>query len=106
VDAETLEMDYPDAAGALVNQHGFNLLWIGAFTTIGSVFVWKRSKVAIFSLAVVAGLTDIGYFLFMDLGGFVNVVPGSVMTWICLSAVVLSFIACFRMKSSSDTIKE
>ena len=29
IDASTLQMDYPKAAGAIIGQHGFNLLWIG-----------------------------------------------------------------------------
>ncbi|MEL6105681.1 MAG: hypothetical protein AAFU85_06590 [Planctomycetota bacterium] len=87
---ETLDVFYPDAAGAIINQHGFNLLWIGAVTTICAVFVWRRSKPAIFLAALVAGLADIGYFLFMDLGGHVHFVPGTVMTLICAAAIGLS----------------
>ena len=34
----------------------------------------------------------IGYFVFLDLGGFVNFVPGTVMTLISGSAVILSAI--------------
>ncbi|MDC0603175.1 hypothetical protein OAP14_09155 [Aliiglaciecola sp.] len=26
---KTLNMTYPDAVGAIANQHGFNLLWFG-----------------------------------------------------------------------------
>lgn len=29
VDPKTLKMTYLDAVGAIVNQHGFNLLWFG-----------------------------------------------------------------------------
>ena len=28
VDPASLQMDYPAAAGAILGQHGFNLLWI------------------------------------------------------------------------------
>lgn len=98
VDPETLKLAYPDAAGAVINQHGFNLLWIGVVTTVCGVFVWRRSATAIFLAALVGGLTDIGYFLFMDLGGFVNFVPGTLMTLICASAIGLSFFAHFRFK--------
>ena len=97
VDAESLNVAYPDAAGAVINQHGFNLLWIGAVTTICAVFVWRRSKPAILLAALVAGLADIGYFLFMDLGHFVNFMPGTLMTLICGASVLLSFAAYFRM---------
>ena len=97
VDAESLNVAYPDAAGAVINQHGFNLLWIGVVTTICAVFVWRRSKPAILLAALVAGLADIGYFLFMDLGHFVNFMPGTLMTLICAASVLLSFAAYFRM---------
>lgn len=93
VDPETLKIVYPDAAGAVINQHGFNLLWIGVVTTICAVFVWRRNKPAILLAALVAGMADIGYFLFMDLGGFVHFVPGTAMTFICAAAIALSFIA-------------
>ena len=95
---ETLDMVYPDAAGAVIKQHGFNLLWIGVVTTVCAVFVWRHSASAIFLAALVGGLTDIGYFLFMDLGGHVNFVPGTLMTLICASAIGLSFFARFRFK--------
>jgi CHASE2 domain-containing sensor protein len=100
VDPEPLVMAYPEAAGAIINQHGFNLLWIGAVTTVCAAFLWRRSTPAIFLAAMVAGLADIGYFLFLDLGGYVNFVPGTVMTLICASAITLSFFARFRSRSS------
>lgn len=101
VDPESLEIEYPDAAGAVIKQHGFNLAWIGLITTICAVFVWRDSKNAIYLAALVAGLADIGYFLFMDLGGHVNFVPGTVMTLICAAAIASSFIAHFGMSSNS-----
>ena len=47
--------------------------------------------------ALIAGLTDLGYFLFMDLGGFVHFVPGTLMTLICSAAILLSGVAVVRM---------
>ena len=76
---------------AVINQHGFNLLWIGLATTIGAVFIWRGNMTAIWVAAMVGGLADVGYFLFMDLGGFVHFVPGTVMTLISASAILLSF---------------
>lgn len=95
VDLSGLDVAYPDAANALINQHGFNLLWIGAATAIGSWFVWRHSVNAIFFNAIVGGVTDVGYFLFLDLGGYVNFMPGTLMTLISASAVILSFWAYF-----------
>jgi hypothetical protein len=90
VDPTVLALAYPDAAGAILGQHGFNLLWIGLVTSVSAFFVWKQETWAIFLVALVGGLADVGYFLFMDLGGYVNFVPGTVMTIISGSAIILS----------------
>lgn len=39
----------------------------------------------------IGGLADLGYLLFVDLPGYVNFFPGTVMTFISGSAIVLSF---------------
>ncbi|MEO0733172.1 MAG: hypothetical protein AAFZ52_10075 [Bacteroidota bacterium] len=96
VDPATLQMDYPAAAGAIIGQHGFNLCWIGLVTFICAFYIWKGNKNAIFLAAITGGLADLGYFLFMDLGGFVNFVPGTVMTLVSASAIILSFYAYFQ----------
>ncbi|MEM7625566.1 MAG: hypothetical protein AAF333_08060 [Planctomycetota bacterium] len=101
VDPALLELAYPDAVGAIVNQHGFNLLWIGAVTTICAPFIWRRRAAAVVLAALVGGLTDLGYFLFLDLGGYVRFAPGTVMTLICAAAITLSIVASFRMKPST-----
>ncbi|MFK8104795.1 MAG: hypothetical protein AB8G15_19915 [Saprospiraceae bacterium] len=95
---ETLQMDYPAALGGLLGQHGFNLLWVGLVTIICGFYIWKGNKNAIFLAAIAGGLLDIGYFLFMDLGGFVHFVPGTVMTLISAVAIILSFYAYFQNK--------
>lgn len=93
VDPESVTMDYPKAAGALIGQHGFNLFWIGIVTFVAAFFVWKGNRNAIYLAAITGGLADVGYFLFMDLGGYVNFVPGTVMTIVSASAIILSFYA-------------
>ncbi|GAB5555291.1 MAG: hypothetical protein Sapg2KO_48820 [Saprospiraceae bacterium] len=98
VNPETLQMQYPKAAGAIIGQHGFNLFWIGIVTFICAFFVWKGNKNAIFLAAITGGLADLGYFLFMDLGAYVNFVPGTVMTLISGSAIILSFYAHFKQE--------
>ncbi|MEL6350011.1 MAG: hypothetical protein AAFV53_43320 [Myxococcota bacterium] len=95
VDPASLQMTYPDAAGAIINQHGWNLGWGGLVTMICAVFVWRGNANAIFLAALVGGLLDIGYFVFLDLGGFVHFVPGTVMTIFSASAIALSFFAHF-----------
>ena len=91
VDPALIANDFHPAVGAVLNQHGFNLLWIGAFTVVGGVYIWRQSVTAIVMTAIVGWVTDVGYFVFMDLGGFVHFVPGTVMTIVSSAAVVLSF---------------
>jgi hypothetical protein len=96
VEPSNLDLAYPDAVGAVLAQHGFNLLWFGVITLIGSVLIWRKSGKAIFLAALVGGLADLGYFLFLDLGGYVNFVPGTVMTLVSSAAIILSFSVYFR----------
>jgi len=99
-DPATLQMDYPAAAAAVIGQHGFNLLWIGLVTFISAFFIWKGNKNAVFLAAICGGLADLGYFLFLDLGGFVNFVPGTIMTLISSAAIILSFVAYFKTNNT------
>ena len=96
VDPQTLAIEYPAALSGIIGQHGWNLFWFGAVTLIGAGFIWCGSTTAIFVTAMVGSLADIGYFIFMDLGGYVHFVPGTVMTLICALAVTLSFVAHFK----------
>ncbi len=105
VDPTLLVGTYHEAVGAVINQHGFNLLWIGAFTLVGAVFIWRGSVTAMVFTAIVGGLADVGYFLFMDLGGFVNFVPGTVMTLVSSAAIVLSLVAYFMGMRDQDPIE-
>ena len=95
VDPALLVGTYHEAMGALINQHGFNLLWVGTFTLVGAVYIWRGSITALFFTGIIGGLADIGYFVFMDLGGFVNFVPGTVMTLVSSAAIILSLVAYF-----------
>ena len=97
VSPELLTMDYPAAANALLGQHGWNLIWFGVVTLIAGFYVWKGNRNAIFLAAIVGGFADLGYFLFMDLGGYVTFFPGTLMTIIALAAVSLSFYANYKM---------
>lgn len=101
VDPATLQLAYPAAVGAVIKQHGFNLGWIGLTTIVGGVFVWRGSPTAIFISALVGGLADVGYLLFIDLGGYNKFAPGSVMTIISGTAIVLSFFVYLRRKARS-----
>ncbi len=99
VEPSVLELDYPDAVGGIINQHGFNLLWIGAVTLVSAWFIWRRSLQAVLLAALVGGLADIGYFLFLDLGGHVNFVPGTVMTIFSATAIITSLSAAYLGRS-------
>ena len=103
IDPKSLQMDYPKAAGAVIGQHGFNLLWIGLVTFISALFIWKGNKNAIFLAAICGGLADLGYFLFMDLGGYVNFMPGTIMTIVSSLAIITSFYANFRSKKLNSS---
>lgn len=85
-----LENDYHPAVGAVLNQHGWNLLWGGSVTMLGGVLIWRANLTAIWVTAMVGGLLDVGYFAFIDLGGFNTFVPGTVMTMISATAILLS----------------
>ncbi|MEO1030932.1 MAG: hypothetical protein AAFX55_05990 [Bacteroidota bacterium] len=101
VDPDTLQRDYPKAAGAIIGQHGFNLFWIGIVTFISAFYIWKGNKNAIFLAAITGGLADLGYFLFMDLGGYVKFMPGTMMTIVSSLAIILSFYAYFKVKKAN-----
>ncbi len=103
IEPNTLTMDYPKAAGAVVGQHGFNLFWIGIVTFVSAFFVWKGNKNAIFLAAITGGLADLGYFLFMDLGGYVKFFPGTVMTIVSSFAIITSFYAYFKNRKLNST---
>ncbi|MEM6337643.1 MAG: hypothetical protein AAF752_13820 [Bacteroidota bacterium] len=90
VDPSTLALTYPDAVGAVLNQHAWNLLWGGLVTIIGAGFIWRQNLTAIWVTALVGGLLDIGYFVFIDLGGYAVFFPGTLMTIVSASAIVLS----------------
>lgn len=96
INPSTLEMDYPKATGAIIGQHGFNLFWIGIVTFISGILIWKGNKNAIFLSAILGGFADLGYFLFMDLGGFVKFVPGTIMTIVSSLAIITSFYLYFK----------
>ena len=96
VDPSELQRNYPKAAGAIIGQHGFNLLWIGLVTFVSAFYIWKGNRNAIFLAALTGGLADLGYFLFLDLGGYVNFIPGTLMTVVSSLAILLSFYGYFN----------
>ena len=101
--AQLTELQYHPAAGGVISQHGWNLAWIGATTIVGGVFVWRGRLTAIWLSALVGGMADLGYFIFLDLPGHVNFVPGTVMTLVSSAAIILSAWAWLSMRGASRT---
>lgn len=97
VSLESLQMEYPTAVVATIKQHAFNLGWFGLVTLIAGVFIWRKNSNAIWLAALVGGLGDFGYFLFIDLADLA-IPPGPQMTWISALAIILSLIAYFKGK--------
>ena len=103
VDEAALDVAYPDAAGAIINQHGFNLFWIGAVTLVCAYFIWRHSMRAAFLAGLVGGLADVWYFVFLDLGGYVNFVPGTVMPIFSASAILLTAWVWFSNRDAAES---
>ncbi|MEM1284314.1 MAG: hypothetical protein AAGH43_02915 [Pseudomonadota bacterium] len=101
VDPTTLVADYAPAVGGILNQHGWNLAWFGIATIIGGIFIWRGNMTAIWVTAMVGGLADLGYLIFVDLPGYVNFFPGTVMTIVSGSAIVLSFWVWFSNRTAA-----
>ncbi len=91
VDPALLEAEYHGAVGGILNQHGWNLGWFGIATIIGGILIWKQNTTAIWVTGMIGGLADVGYLLFVDFPGYVNFFPGTVMTFVSGTAIVLSF---------------
>lgn len=99
VDVTKLQLDYHDAVAAVLSQHGFNLGWFGVVTLLSAVFVWRRRAAAVYLAALVGGLADLGYFLFVDVPGYA-LPPGPQMTWICAAAILTGFAALYLSRSA------
>ncbi len=96
VNPALLDIAYPDAVGAILKQHGLNLFWIGLTTIIGGFYIWRQNVSAIFVSALVGGLADLGYFIFVDRGGSSHFIPGGTMTIVSAVAIILSLYVYFN----------
>ncbi|WP_424969638.1 hypothetical protein [Dinoroseobacter sp. S76] len=99
---ELLQAEYHPAAAGILNQHGWNLGWFGVATCIGGVLIWRGNRTALWVTAMVGGLADLGYFFFLDLPGFVHFFPGTVMTLVSGSAILLSLLQWRRTDPSEQ----
>ncbi|MEM7024730.1 MAG: hypothetical protein AAF637_19445 [Pseudomonadota bacterium] len=91
VDPARLAAQYPAELSGILSQHGWNLGWFGIATIVGAVFIWRGNLTAVWVTGLIGGLADLGYFLFIDLPGYANFIPGTLMTFVSGSAIVLSF---------------
>ena len=91
VDPARLAADYPAELSGILSQHGWNLGWFGIATIVGGIFIWRGSTTAIWVTALIGGLADVGYFVFVDLPGYNLFLPGTLMTIVSAAAIVLSF---------------
>lgn len=91
VELSTLQLDYPPAVSAVLCQHGYNLAWAGIVTFLCAPLIWRSKRLAVYLAALVGGSIDIGYFIFIDLGGFATP-PGPQMTYICAAAVITGLV--------------
>ena len=96
VNPALLDIAYPDAVGAILKQHGLNLFWIGLTTIIGGFYIWRQNVSAIFVSALVGGLADLGYFIFVDRGGYSHFIPDGTMTIVPAVAIILSLYVYFN----------
>ena len=91
IDPAVLSADYHGAVGGILYQHGWNLLWFGVVTMIGGALIWRANMTAVWVTGMVGGLADLGYLVFVDVPGYVNFFPGTLMTFVSGSAILVSF---------------
>lgn len=84
-------------------EHTFNNTWFGLVVAVGSVLVWKGSRLGVLLCAIVGGLAHLAFTIFVVVPGFSNEV-GVVMTFVAAAAVVLSLIAHFGSKTRREGI--
>ncbi|MEP1144496.1 MAG: hypothetical protein ABJH52_12320 [Henriciella sp.] len=101
VPPEDLQADYHAAVGGILNQHGWNLFWGGLVTVVGAVFIWRGNMTAIWVTGMVGGLLDIGYLVFVDVPGYVHFMPGTLMTIVSASAIIISFWVWYQRSKSA-----
>lgn len=102
IDPAQLEAEYHPAVGGILNQHGWNLGWFGIATIVGAVLIWQRNMTAIWVTGMIGGLADLGYLLFVDFPGYVNFLPGTLMTFISGAAIILSFWVWFYNRGADN----
>jgi len=73
-------------------EHNFNNTWFGFTILIGSFFVWKANRNAVLICSIVGGLAQLGFAIFIVFPGY-SELPGVVMSFVALAAIVFGIIA-------------
>lgn len=91
--------DLPFYVRRTLAEHSFNNTWFGLVVLVGSLLVWKRSRLGVFLCTIVGGLAHVGFTIFLVVPGYSNAV-GVAMTLIAAGAFTLSVAAQLGSKTS------
>ncbi len=87
--------------GALMNQHGWNLLWFGVFATVvGAFYNWRNSFSGYWYNLAVVSLADIGFIVAVLIPGYVDLMVGIWGPILWVLAIIFSTIG--LMKPASE----
>lgn len=84
-------------------EHNFNNTWFGLVVTAGSVQVWRGRRLGALLCAIVGGLAQLGFTIFIVVPGYGNAV-GVAMTFVAVSALVLSCSAYFLSNARENGV--
>lgn len=76
-------------------EHSFNNMWFGLVVLVGSVLVWRGSRLGVFLCTIVGGLAQLGFTIFLVIPGLSNAV-GVTMTFTAACAAISSVMAQVR----------
>ena len=86
--------------GAIMNQHGWNLLWFGVFAAVvGAFFNWRNSISGYWYNLAVVSLADIGFIVAVLIPGYVSPMVGIWGPILWVLAVIFSTMGIMRAKS-------
>ena len=84
-------VDLGSVIQALMNQHGWNLLWFGVFAAVvGAFFNWRNSVTGYWYNLVVVSMADIGFIVAVLIPGYVAMMVGIWGPILWVMAVVFS----------------
>lgn len=93
--------DMPFHVRRTLAEHNFNNMWFGLVVTVGSVLVWRGSRLGVLLCAIVGGLAHLGFAIFLVLPGYAGPI-GIAMTFIAAAALFASLTAHFGSKTPKE----